>query len=249
MYDSISPDQIPADADFAAGYVDGDWPDFDAIKARLPNARILSVAVFPSDDAECLDIETGDAVPEDAPGWYERQRANGVVRPCLYADADTMAEVVPIILSAGIERSAVRLWSAHYTHTAHICASDTCGATSIPMDGTQWTDEAGPGGADLDESLLRGDFFDDQPAPPVQPPSVPAWQEAMMQALPEVKQGDTGEHVRTVQGLCIARGHKVTVDGVFGAKTHAAVVAIQAAAKIAQDGVAGPDTWPALAGV
>lgn len=74
------------------------------------------------------------------------------------------------------------------------------------------------------------------------------WQEELMSKLPELRQGSKGPDVRTVQGLCVARGHLVTVDGVFGPRTAAAVRSVQAAAGITQDAVVGPRTWPALMG-
>ena len=55
------------------------------------------------------------------------------------------------------------------------------------------------------------------------------------------------EHpVRTLQHLLRARNHPLTVDGVFGPKTDAAVRAFQMDAHLAVDGVVGPDTWSAL---
>ncbi len=52
--------------------------------------------------------------------------------------------------------------------------------------------------------------------------------------------------VRSLQYLLDSRGAKVTVDGVFGAKTKAAVVAFQRARHLTADGVAGAQTWGAL---
>jgi peptidoglycan hydrolase-like protein with peptidoglycan-binding domain len=70
-----------------------------------------------------------------------------------------------------------------------------------------------------------------------------------VQALPQISSGATGETVRTVQALCVARGHAVTVDGSFGALTTVAVKAVQSAAKISADGVVGAATWPVLLGI
>ena len=142
MLDSIGADQLPAgDAFFYAGYVDGDFADYDAIRTRFPHAQVLSIAVFASNDAECLDIESGDATPDEAAGWYFRQKTRGVERPCLYASADAMEQdVLPALNAAGIGRSSVRLWSAHYTGTPHICGPSTCGLMSIDADGCQYTD-------------------------------------------------------------------------------------------------------------
>lgn len=79
-------------------------------------------------------------------------------------------------------------------------------------------------------------------------PAPKDWEEEMMASLPTLQQGSTGEYVRSVQGLCVARGHQVAVDGSFGPATKAAVAAVQQAARIGADGVVGPATWPALLG-
>lgn len=97
-----------------------------------------------------------------------------------------------------------------------------------------------------DLSIVYDDSWPGGPAPV---PSVPAWQEAMMQALPELREGATGAAVRSVQGLCLARGHVIACDGVFGPQTDSAVRSVQSAARIGVDGIVGPQTWPALLGV
>jgi peptidoglycan hydrolase-like protein with peptidoglycan-binding domain len=52
--------------------------------------------------------------------------------------------------------------------------------------------------------------------------------------------------VRSLQYLLNARGAKLTVDGIFGAKTKAAVVAFQRAHHLPADGVIGAKSWGAL---
>ena len=123
------------------------------------------------------------------------------------------ADVVPVLRASGIDRAAVRLWSAHYTGSPHICGPRSCRATSIDMDGTQWTNAAL--GRNLDESLLAADFFaapaPPKPAPAPAPPSVPAWQEAMMNKLPVLAEG-AADHagavcfVQRMQALVAAYG-------------------------------------------
>jgi peptidoglycan hydrolase-like protein with peptidoglycan-binding domain len=63
---------------------------------------------------------------------------------------------------------------------------------------------------------------------------------------PLTRQGDQGHPVRTLQQLLRARGHSVTVDGIFGPQTDAAVRAFQQQKGLAVDGIAGPNTWSAL---
>ena len=63
---------------------------------------------------------------------------------------------------------------------------------------------------------------------------------------PLVRQGDQQHPVQTLQYLLRARGHSVTVDGIFGPGTDAAVRAFQQQKALAVDGIVGPATWSAL---
>lgn len=208
MFDSIEPDQLPSGAGYAyAGYTSGRWPDYGAIKARFPHASVLSIAVNAAHDADCLDIETGDATPAQAPGWYGRQRKRGITRPCLYASASVMqAGIVPLVRAGTIPRTAVRLWSAHYTKVAHICGPRSCGQVSIDMDGTQWTDRAL--GRNLDQSLLLPGFFGASSGPGPEP--VPPAKQATAQSGPRlwVTAGQSSLHD-------LAAGQKTTASTIL----------------------------------
>jgi peptidoglycan hydrolase-like protein with peptidoglycan-binding domain len=63
---------------------------------------------------------------------------------------------------------------------------------------------------------------------------------------PLVRQGDRQHPVKTLQYLLRARGHNLTVDGIFGPKTDAAVRAFQQPKGLAVYGIVGPNTWSAL---
>ena len=70
---------------------------------------------------------------------------------------------------------------------------------------------------------------------------------AVTAAQPTVSYGSSGEAVRKLQELLNAKGYDCgSVDGIFGAKTKAAVQAFQEANSLASDGIAGPLTWSKL---
>jgi peptidoglycan hydrolase-like protein with peptidoglycan-binding domain len=55
---------------------------------------------------------------------------------------------------------------------------------------------------------------------------------------PTLRRGDVGDLVKLVQRRC-----KVDADGLFGAKTEAAVRDFQRIAGLLADGIVGPKTW------
>lgn len=148
MYDSVDVATVPRSAPAVAGYTSGNWPTYNELVRRFPHAHHLSIAVSASHDAECLDVEVGDARPDQAPAWYFRQVGRGVVRPVLYASLSVMPELQQAMQRAGVPRAHYRTWAAHYTYTPHIePGHDAC----------QWTDRAL--GRNLDESLCVDNFF------------------------------------------------------------------------------------------
>lgn len=166
MFDSTEVDDLPVHPGAAyAGYVGGSYDNYSAVKRRFPDARVLSIAVASRYPAECLDIERGDATPKVTPGWIRVAISRGVWMPILYASRDLMPQILSICESEGIERSQVRLWTAHYSFR-HVCNPETCGA-SFYADGTQWANEKITG-KHYDESLLNEDFFQTEPIIPVE---------------------------------------------------------------------------------
>jgi hypothetical protein len=162
MYDSIYVANLPAGAGYLAGYVDGAWPTYAAVKARFPEATVLSVAVFATSDAEACDCEAGDLTPGQVPAWVHRQIGRGERRPCVYASVANFPAVLDELRVAGITRAQVRLWAAHYGMGPHICGPASCNYfPGMPVfDGTQWTEQApGAHGSRIDASLLQDDFF------------------------------------------------------------------------------------------
>jgi peptidoglycan hydrolase-like protein with peptidoglycan-binding domain len=66
---------------------------------------------------------------------------------------------------------------------------------------------------------------------------------------PTLRRGMTGSAVRDLQTRLAAKGFDVgAIDGAFGARTEAAVIAFQRARGLAADGIVGAQTWSALEG-
>lgn len=157
MYDSTDVGQIPARAAAVAGYVNGRWPTFPTLAVSHPHAHRLSIAVTASADAECLDVEKGDARPDEAAAWVKRQHARGIQRPVVYCNLSTAPAVLVALGFAQIERHHFRLWTAHYTGKPHRC-TEKCGlGFRDEADATQYYDRAM--GRSLDVSLCRPGFF------------------------------------------------------------------------------------------
>ena len=118
-----------------------------------------------------------------------------------------------------------------------------------------------PGVGSCDCSVFRGSigqlaamaFAGSSPVPPITPPAPPpvtpvSWTEHLMSELPTLTSGDSGEDVKSVQGLLCARGYTVAIDGSYGPATRSAVTALQHSRGIPADGVTGPVTWLRLHG-
>lgn len=64
---------------------------------------------------------------------------------------------------------------------------------------------------------------------------------------PTLRKGATGELVKTLQMMLNDETEAgLTVDGIFGVKTEAAVIHFQALHDLTEDGIVGPKTWAAL---
>lgn len=118
MYDSISVDAIPADAQMVAGYVDGRWPTFTALETRFPHATRVSITVLGTAGANVADCETGDLTPQGAAGWAARELA-AHRRPTIYCNANTWPTVEKTL--GGIAPH-VSIWLADYDGVADVPA-------------------------------------------------------------------------------------------------------------------------------
>lgn len=233
-----------------AGYVNGSYANWSTLVAKYAKSGkfLLSIDVAnkPSLGAQCLDIETYDAVIADAPGWFKTTQAAGAKAkdfryyPKLYTSASNVASLISTMTKAGIARNRYMIWSAHYTGSAHICGPKTCGYPQA--DATQWTSSYQ--GVSLDASLCYGYFFAGPPAAPAPAPKP----KPKPTAEPELKNGSTGTAVKLLQTLLNGRPIKpnLAVDGDFGPATLRAVETVQRNNKLSVDGIVGPQTWALL---
>ena len=63
---------------------------------------------------------------------------------------------------------------------------------------------------------------------------------------PVVQNGSQGHPIRTLQFLLRTHGHNLTVDGMFGPATEAAVKAFQTSKGMTADGIMSAQTWSTL---
>jgi hypothetical protein len=104
MYDSTNPLDIPTTAVLVAGYIDGRWgPDHLAMGeptgwdgagwARFLRSQWVKIAVHATtNDGHVLDVENGNATPEEAVTWV-RQRRAALQDPSVYMNANTWPQV------------------------------------------------------------------------------------------------------------------------------------------------------------
>lgn len=139
MYDGINTlaagiaATIP-DAAMIAYYVDGNYAWNAAEIALFPHAVHVPIAVHAAtNNGVVLDVENGDALPQQAGEWIKMRKAAGVLRPTIYCSRD----VIPAVRAgtgAYILGRDYDIWAADYTGSAHQVAAPgtppaTCAAT------------------------------------------------------------------------------------------------------------------------
>jgi hypothetical protein len=120
MYDSITAGDIPTSAAMVAGYVSGRYAWSAADWARFPGAVKVRIATQASvNDGVVLDVEPGDATPQQAPGWVQMRRAAGV-DPTIYCNLTQLPVVQAAFTAAGVAQP--HYWVARYDGVANLPA-------------------------------------------------------------------------------------------------------------------------------
>lgn len=240
--DAVTPALLTPGLKVYGGYYNGTFANLSAIEARFTSAVILSITPDGANGARCLDVEPGDARPGDAPAFFRNpshsMKPDSGVKPMIYTSAGDVQAVVNAMTTAGIARGSYLIWSAHWIGR-HICAPSSCG---FPVaDGTQYASNNS-----FDSSTWYTYCFPSLMGPPAPPP--PPANPVLRLTNPFT----TGAAVTTLQRMLnnwqpvVKTYPKLTMDGVFGAATGAAVKDFQTARNLAVDGVAGPATWAEL---
>jgi len=245
MYDGINTDAATIAREFpdaakVAYYIDGLYAWSQADVDLFPHAGHVTIAVRASTNAgDVLDVENGDASPDEAEAWIAMRKEAGLFRPTIYCSRS----VVPAVRSGTGKYILGRdydIWVADYDGV--LASPAVPGLPPGTFAAKQYRDAA-----DFDVS----DVYDAEwphrtpPAPP-QPTWAQLWPAALV-----LREGDTGTAVKVLQqalhdsGAYGARGLE-PVDGLFGPGTLAAVRNFQEDKGLTVDGIAGPATRAAL---
>jgi hypothetical protein len=113
MYDSVTPGNVPADAQMVAGYADGIYANLPELAARFPNATRVSIAVRWTTRAQVLDVENGDATPAQAVLWCTQTMASVANHQLtVYCNSNMWPAVRAAFQAAGVAEP--NYWVAQY---------------------------------------------------------------------------------------------------------------------------------------
>lgn len=118
MFDSTTPRAIPSNAVLVAGYANGRYAWSPLDWKRWPAAAhvVISVNAWYA-SALVLDVENGDATPEQANGWIiAAERVTGWT-PTLYGTKETLDRCKVFVAQANL---ACDYWLAEWTGIPHL---------------------------------------------------------------------------------------------------------------------------------
>ena len=220
------------DATKIAGYDNGRYAWTLADWNLFPHADHIHISVTASANmGDVLDVETGDATPDQTHGWISMRKSAGLFRPTIYCSLDT-AQAVRDGTREYILGKDYDMWVARYD-----------GSTQNVYTGASAKQYAALN--DYDLSVVYDTKWPYRKAPSSTSPPPAAWPANVVLVY-----GNQGEAVRALQqalydtGIYGVRG--IAIDGMFGGQTLTSVRNFQSAKHLAVDGIAGPETRTAL---
>lgn len=114
MYDSTAAADIPRDAAIVAGYLPPSRYAWSAADwARFPSAVKVRIVIFATvNDGHVLDVEQGDARPDEVPGWVQMRRRAGLATPTVYCSLSIWQACRDACARAGVPEPL--WWIARY---------------------------------------------------------------------------------------------------------------------------------------
>ena len=153
MFDTVSLSTVPPHPRAVAGYLPpSSWPTYASLSQAFPGAIRVPIAVqafvvIRGVRMGCLDVEPGDAVPSQVPGWI-RAEIHVHVIPCIYSNLSEWGQIDGYLSRAGIPRTDYLRWLALWVYHPGILAG---------FDAQQWTQVALH--RNLDESTVTLRFL------------------------------------------------------------------------------------------
>ena len=249
FYDASTPPANPPTTDGVAFYVGGNTPHVWTLAEINASPARYRLPIFVRSNPAAAD-PTADAAAAIAALHKIGAPAGTIVSwdTEVAADPAYMSVIYGLIVSAGYHLmdygSQSALFANDMPHGGYYWGADWTGDAAI-ISGDAGTQYVNDGSYDLSVFKAGLPFWDIRTHTGPPPPPAAGWHGE----LPFVGRGATGELVRSVQGLCGARGVPVMMDGLFGLDTATAVELVQRHAGITADGIVGPQTWPVLLGI
>lgn len=131
MYDSVTWDAIPANAEVVAGYIDGNfaWPH--QAWNRWPDAEKVLITVSGSLTGNVADVENGDMTPAQAAEWIRAKHNAGMRGATIYCSVSNLGAVRDACKGQGYY-----IWVADWTNSPHEIAATV--ATQYQNVGTSY---------------------------------------------------------------------------------------------------------------
>ena len=194
--------------DSFAAYGNGSYENYNAARKAYPRLRCLEIDVWGQGIGNTGDFEPGDMALDHAGRWAAGRIAAGVWRPVIYFSIGSWDPIAASLKAAGVSRSDIRIWSAHYTGREHLCTSACQGTFTGTADATQWgspkpknTLPPAYASRNVDISKTSPNFW-------VRPPVAPDFER-------ELKVGSKGHAVEIWQHQMKLRGWHVPLSGTF----------------------------------
>lgn len=150
-----------------AAYANGRYANDEAARREFPKAHHITIDVLNQGVGDAGDFENGDMRYSEAGSWAKGRIEAGIHRPVVYFEVSSWGAVMESLQAAGVERSQVRIWTAHYTGEPHLCSSKCNRAVTGTADATQWASSQPPStlpreyaGRNIDVSETSASFFD-----------------------------------------------------------------------------------------